>query len=107
MSKHNIYFVANYVGKPKNPRLTAQPGYMKDPGNMQLEEQIFIARGWREKFLRNSIVLDLTNEKVVKNSIAPGTPFADVFANFYSNYTEYIDNSVKELNAGLGIENSN
>ena len=104
MSNLNIYLIANYVARPKNPRQTSQPGYMKDPNNIQYDEQVFIARGFRDRYLQNSIVLDLSEERVIKNSFTPGKSFNELFSHFHEGFGEYIEQTVNDLNASLQLK---
>ena len=104
MANLNIYLLATYVARPKNPRQTAQPGYMKDPSNIQYDEQVFIARGFRDRYLQNSVVLDLTEERVIKNSFTPGKSFNELFAHFHEGFGEYIEQTVNDLNASLQLK---
>ncbi len=104
MSNLNIYLIANYVARPKNPRQTSQPGYMKDPNNIQYDEQVFIARGFRDRYLQNSIVLDLSEERVIKNSFTSGKSFNELFSHFHEGFGEYIEQTVNDLNASLQLK---
>jgi hypothetical protein len=96
--------VANYVARPRNPRQTAQPGYMSNPDNIQYDEQMFIARGYRDRYLKNSVVLDLTEEKIIKNSFRSEKTFDDLFAHYHDGFAEYIEQTVNDLNAALQIK---
>lgn len=104
MANRNIYLVANYVARPRNPRQTAQPGYMSNPDNIQYDEQMFIARGYRDRYLKNSVVLDLTEEKIIKNSFRSEKTFDDLFAHYHDGFAEYIEQTVNDLNAALQIK---
>jgi hypothetical protein len=104
MNNKNIYLIANYLARPKNPRMTAQPGYMNDPGNIQYDENLSIVRGFRDRYLKNHVVLDLTEERVIKNSFTPGKTFEELFAHYYEGFAEYIEQTVNELNAALQIK---
>ena len=101
MAKNNIYLVAQYVARPKNPRLTAQSGYMSNPDNIQYDERVFVARGWRDRYLQNNVVLDLTEEKILKNSSHSEKTFEDIFKHFYEGFGDYIDDCVQKLNEDL------
>jgi hypothetical protein len=101
MSKKNIYLIANYMSRPKNPRLTSQPGYMSDPDNITWDEQVFITRGFRDRYMQNTVVMDLTEERVLKNSFTPGKTFDELFAHYHEGFGEYIEQSVNELNETL------
>lgn len=102
MKIKNIYLLAQYVAKPKDPRRTSQPGYMKDENNIQYDERVIIQRGLRSRDEQNNnVVMDLTTEKVVKNNLKPGVPFYELFAHFHEHYGDYIAKSVDQLNKGL------
>jgi len=96
--------VANYVARPKNPRLTAQAGYMSNPDNIQWDEQIFIARGYKDRYMQNSVVLDLTEERIVKNSFRSEKTFEDIFKHYHEGFSEYIEQSVNQLNEELQVK---
>ena len=101
MANNNIYLIAKYTGMPKDPRQTAKPGYMKDPNNIHYEEQVYIARGLKDKDLQNQVVLDLTEEKIVKNTFKSGATFEEAFTHYYEGYAEYIDECVNTLNEAI------
>ncbi len=96
--------MANYVARPKNPRLTAQAGYMSNPDNVQWDEQIFIARGYKDRYMQNSVVLDLTEEKILKNSFRSEKTFEDIFKHYHDGFSEYIEQSVNQLNEELQVK---
>jgi hypothetical protein len=66
LAKLDIYLLATYVARPKNPRQTSRAGYITDPNNIQYDENLSIVRGWRDRYLKYSVVLDLTNERVIR-----------------------------------------
>ena len=101
MAKLDIYLLANYRARPKNPRLTAQAGYMSSPDNIIYDEELAIVRGWRDRYIKNSVVLDLTNEKIIKNSFRTEKTFVDLFAHYHEGFSEYIEQTVNDLNASL------
>jgi hypothetical protein len=101
VANNNIYLIAKYTGMPKDPRQTAKPGYMKDPNNIHYEEQVYIARGLKDKDLQNQVVLDLTEEKIVKNTFKSGATFEEAFTHYYEGYAEYIDECVNTLNEAI------
>jgi hypothetical protein len=101
MANKNIYLLATYVARPKNPRQTSRAGYITDPGNIQYDENLAIVRGFRDRYLKNHVVLDLTEERVIKNSFTPGKTFEELFEHFHEGFAEYIEQTVNELNAAL------
>lgn len=104
MANLNIYLLVTYVARPKNPRQTSRAGYMLDSDNIQYDENLSIVRGWRDRYLKHGVVLDLTNEKVVKNSFTPGKTFEELFEHFHEGFGEYIEQTVNDLNAALQIK---
>jgi hypothetical protein len=100
----NIYLLAIYVARPKNPRQTSRAGYITNADNIQYDENLEIVRGWRDRYIKYSVVLDLTNEKVVKNSFQTGKTFEELFAHYHEGFSEYIEQTVNELNASLQLK---
>lgn len=74
---------------------------MLDPENTQYEEQVYLTRGLRDRDLQNQVILNLTEEKIVKNTFKSGASFTDIFAHYYEGYADYIDESVNKLNENL------
>lgn len=93
--------IAQYVVLPKNPRQTAQSGYMANPDNLRYDERVFVARGYRDRYLQNDVVLDLTEEKILKNSFRSEKSFEEIFKHFYEGFGNYIDDCVKKLNENI------
>jgi len=93
--------VAQYVAKPKNPRQSSQPGYMSNPDNIQWDERMYISQGLRKKDHQMNVILDLTEEKIIKNSFNSGKSFEEVFKYFYEAYGDYIDDSVNKINEAI------
>jgi hypothetical protein len=106
LANKNIYLVANYVARPKDPKKTNQAGYITNPDNIQYDEQVFVARGFRDRYMQNSVVLDLTEEKIIKNSFTPNKTFEEIFKHYHDGFSEYIEQSVNDLNADHGISNN-
>lgn len=104
MQDLNIYLIASYTGRPKDPKQTAKPGYIKDSENMQYDEQVYLTRGIRSKDLKNQVVLNLTEQKIVKNTFKSGATFEEAFTHFYNGYADFIDDSVNKLNEALQVK---
>lgn len=102
MKNKNIYLVANYTAMPKDPSQTKIAGYMKNPDNLQYDEVVYITQGLRDKDTKNSVVLDLTDEKIVKNIFEVNKTYLELFDYFYSGYTEYINECVAKLHGENG-----
>ena len=104
MADLNIYLVAKYTGKPKDPKQTANAGYMLNPKNVHYEEQLYLVRGLKQKYLQNQVVLNLTEQKIVKNNFNPGKTFEEIFTHYYEAYPEYIDDCVNQLNEAFKLK---
>ena len=104
MADLNIYLIAKYTGTPKDPRRTAEKGYITNPENIHYEEQLYISRGLRKKDLNNQVVLNLTEQKIVKNTFKSGATFEEAFTHYYEGYGDYIDDCVNQLNEALQIK---
>ena len=102
MENKNIYLLATYVARPKNPRQTSRAGYITNPDNIQYDENLEIVRGWRDRYIKYSVVLDLTNERVIKNSFLKEKTFEELFKHYHEGFGEYIEQTVDELNAISG-----
>jgi hypothetical protein len=101
MADLNIYLIAKYTGVPKDPKQTAKPGYMTNPENVHYDEQIYLARGMRQKDLTNQVILNLSEQKIVKNTFNPGKTFEEIFSHYYESYPVYIDDCVNQLNEAI------
>ena len=77
---------------------------MSDPSNIQYDENLSIVRGFRDKYLKSHVVLDLTEQRVIKNSFTPEKTFEKLFTHFYEGFGEYIEQTVNDLNAQLQIK---
>lgn len=103
MQDLNIYLVANYIGRPKDPRRTVEKGYVNNPENMIYDEHIYLCRGLRNKDSQNSVVLNLTEQKIIKNTFKSGATFEEAFTHYYEGYGDYIDDCVNKLNSALNL----
>jgi hypothetical protein len=98
MKDQNIYLLSTYIGKPKDPKKTHLEGYMSTPENIEYDERILITKGLKDKDRQSShLVLDLTEEKVIKNTFTTDTEFTALFTHFFENYGDQIDVMVRAL----------
>ena len=98
MSSKNIYLVAYYSAKPKDPKLTKIAGYMKDPANFEYDESINITRGLKTKDQNLArVILNLTNKTVVKNSFNENKDFATLLTHYQEGYPKYINPLIAQL----------
>ena len=100
MKKQNIYLVAQYVTRPRDPRKTHLPGYMKDPANHQYDERVQISSRLRNQDLYTAkIILNLSTKTVDKNSFNDLNNFNDLFKYFFKGYHKYITEVMVKLDA--------
>ena len=98
MSKpKGIFLVAIYAMKPKGHVNTSRKGWMDNPDNIRYDEQVAITRGLRTKDMHAQVILDLSSKVIVKNSFNTGKSFDEVFRYFLENYTEYMAQTMSQL----------
>ena len=98
MKKQNIYLVANYLSRPKDPRRTHLPGYMKDPANVRYDEQIQVSTRLRQQDLVTAkIIMNLSNKTVDQNSFNGNKNFDELFKYFFKGYHQYITEVMAKL----------
>jgi hypothetical protein len=98
MKKQNIYLVAQYLTKPRDPRKTHVPGYMKDPANVQYDEQVQVSTRLRKQDLATAkVIMNLTEKKVEQNRFNGNQDFNDLFKYFFKGYHKYITEVMAKL----------
>jgi fructose-specific phosphotransferase system component IIB len=98
MKKQNIYLVAHYLTKPRDPRKTHVAGYMKDPANVRYDEQVQISTRLRPQDLMTAkVIMNLTNKTVEQNSFNGNRDFNDLFKYFFKGYHKYITEVMAKL----------
>lgn len=100
----SIYLIAKYTGRPKDPTQTAKAGYMTNPENIEYDEQVYITRGLQDKQLKNQVILNLTEAKIIKNTFNVGTTFEEVLSHYVDGYADYINDCVNKLNEAIQIK---
>lgn len=100
----HIYILAKYIARPLDPRQTSKPGYMKNPENIHYDEHVALTKGLKSKHRAdNHVVLDITEQTVIKNTFNANRNFNEIFEHFTKNYESYIKNGVQEL-TGIKID---
>ena len=93
-----IYLIAYYYVKPKPHVRTTKKGWMKDINNISHDEQVALSQKLKTKDLSTSgVILDLGNQKVVRNSWANGKTFDELFAHYYTNYQKQLTPALRAL----------
>ena len=84
------FLIATYISKPRDPSMTSVAGYLKDEKNVKFDEQVLVAKKVKPNELSTaSVVLDLVNERVVKN--------VSLLEYYMRNYEDYIKNAISAL----------
>ena len=98
MKQRDICIVAYYHMKPRDPRRTKEKGYMGNPENIAYDESINITRGIKTRDeLGASVILNLTQQTVVKNSFHSGADFPTLLAHYQEGYPKYINPLLAQL----------
>ena len=90
-----MYIIASYLTVPIDPKHTSRPDFMKQPTSTGKTEQIEFSGRLRPRHLKSaSLILDLVNQKIVKNRV--GEPFSsdnydDLVGYFISNYPKEME----------------
>lgn len=92
MKHKDIYLVAYYAARPKDPKKTKIAGYMKDPANFDYDESINITRGLKTRDELNAkVILNLNEKAVVKNTFNENKDFPTLLAHYQEGYPKYIN----------------
>lgn len=98
MSKQkNIYLVAQYYKKPRDPRKTHVAGYMSDPENIRWDEKVDISRGLKNKDINCQVIVNLSTKTVEKNTFGDNKDFDSMFEYFFAGYSQYITTVMAQL----------
>jgi hypothetical protein len=98
MKKETIYLVAYYSMRPKNQARTQIKGWMKDPGNIQYDEQVAVTTKLRRPDREYAkIILDMGNKTVVRNGWNSSNTFDELFGYFAQGYPKYTFEVMNQL----------
>jgi hypothetical protein len=98
MKRQDIFLIAYYHKKPKDPARTKEPGYMSDLENINYDESINITRGLKTRDqLQSSVVLNLSKQLVVKNGFKSDADFPSLLAHYQEGYPKYINPLLAQL----------
>lgn len=98
MKKSNIYLVAHYLIKPRDPRRTHVSGYMKDPANIRYDEQVQISTRLRQQDkMTAKVIMNLSDKTVEQNSFNGNKDFDELFKYFFKGYHKYVTEVMTKL----------
>lgn len=95
----DIFLVATYMQKPKNPHMTVHSGYMLNPENIQLDEQVEFTKGLKAKHEDTAgVILNLQQKTVLRNKYDPEQRDFDIlFKYFLHAYPKYVMQVMAQL----------
>jgi hypothetical protein len=98
MKVKDIYLLAFYHIKPKDPARTKEPGYMTNSENIAYDESINITRGLKTKDQLNAgVILNLSKQWIIKNQFNSDADFPSLLAHYQEGYPKYINPLLAEL----------
>ena len=103
MKQKDVYLVAKYAAKPRKKHATATAGYMKNPANVQWDEQVIITLGLKNKdFLSARVVLNISQQKIERNSFQNDKTFEEFFQYFYTANPQEISRGLQQVGITVG-----
>ena len=100
MRTKDIFLVAYYHTRPKDPRRTKEAGYITNPDNINYEESINITRGLKYRDETTAgVILNLSQQQVARNTFKSDADFASLLGYFQKGYPKYINPIIEQLYA--------
>ena len=91
MSK-KFFIVAKYPQTLRNPKMAHQPGLATNHAAWQNNEELKCAKNLKTRDLTEaSVILDVAQQKVIKDRFDSGRGFEELFQYYMSNYADYIN----------------
>ena len=92
MKHKDIFLVAYYHMKPKDPKRTKEPGYMTNLDNVDYTESINITRGLKSRDQQTAnVILNMSKQTVVANRFNDNKDFPSLLAHYQESYPQYIN----------------
>jgi hypothetical protein len=91
MKNNDLFLIANYTAKPRDPSKTKIAGYMKDPANIVYDESVAFSVGLKNKDASAAVVLNLTRHQIIRNRFQPEAGFEDVVKYYCDAYPVYME----------------
>ena len=107
MKTKDVYLIAKYAAHPRKKHATASPGYMKNPDNISWNEELLVTYGLKNKdFLAARIVLNITQQRVERNSFQNDKTFDELFNYFYSSNKEELNSRFRQVGISVGTKDA-
>ena len=92
---NKMYIVAKYIQTLRDPKTAHLPGIGKRSGAWQNDEVVKCVRNLKTKEeVEASVILDVANERVIKNRFNDNNNFEQLYAYYLSHYADYINSWV-------------
>lgn len=104
--KHR-YMLVNYVQTAKYPKRTHEKGYWSNPENTQWDELVEFSLGIKNRDLQKySIVMDLDNLVVLKNSMNGEKNFTALLSYYREHYSTQIASYLKRTDHLVSVQSA-
>jgi hypothetical protein len=92
MKDSNVYLLAHYTARPKDPSRTKESGYMSNPENVAYDERVEFTVGLKPKHRQGAgVIINLSTQEVVFNRFNAEAEFDDVVKYYIEAYPEYME----------------
>jgi len=89
---NKFYIVAKYPQTLRNPKMSHQPGLATNHAAWQNNEEVKCSKNLKTRDLTEaSVILDVAQQKVVKDRFDSGRGFTELYEYYMSNYADYIN----------------
>jgi len=86
----DIFLVASYSKKPKDPKKSAVAGYINNDENISYSENVTVTRGLKDRDLTAAIILNLTQKIVHKSRFTDVNDWETLAAYYAKGYPQYL-----------------
>ncbi len=95
-----MFIVAKYLQTLRNPHDAHKQDISKKHSAWQNNEEVYCKRSLKTKDLTEaSVILDVRNQKVLKNRLGENHDFAELYKYYLTHYADYINAWVNEQRA--------
>ena len=96
-----MFIVARYPQTLKNPNMSHRSGVGSNPAAWQHNEEVICRKSLRPKDQTEaSVILDVANQKVIKNRFNENNDFEELYKYYLTHYADYINKWVNTQRYG-------
>lgn len=95
----SIYLVAYYFQRPSGNRVrTNRAGWQRNQSNVSWDEQVALTKNLKNRDITMAkVILDLANQRVIKNDWRSGQDFAQLYKYFEQGYPHYTTKIMEQI----------